>query len=105
MAAKQKLRGPKRNRAPQKRPRWDELDLRTIFKIYAKTSNLELARRFGRTVQAVASLGHVLGLKKHPSRLLLMGQQNIARRWHKPKGHPQPATGRRGTGRRKLASK
>jgi hypothetical protein len=104
MAAKQKLRGPKRNGSPQKRPRWDESDLRVFFKLYAKASNLELARRFGRSVQAVASLGHAMGLKKHPLRLLIMGRHNIARRWQKSKGHQQPANGRGGSGRREFAS-
>jgi hypothetical protein len=104
MAAKQKLRGPKRNGSPQKRPRWDESDLRLLFKLFAKASNLELARRFGRSIQAVASLGHAMGLKKHPLRLLIMGRQNIARRWRKSKGHQQPANARRGSGRRTSAS-
>jgi hypothetical protein len=45
-----------------------------------------------------------MGLKKHPLRLFIMGRQNIARRWQKPKGYQQPANGRRGSGRRKLAS-
>jgi hypothetical protein len=83
MAAKNKPRSRNRNRRPQKRPRWDESDLRMIFKLYSKASNFELARRFGRSVQAVASLGHTFGLKKHPLRLAIMGRQNIARRWGK----------------------
>jgi hypothetical protein len=45
-----------------------------------------------------------MGLKQHPLRLFIMGRQNIARRWQKPKAYQQPANGRRGSGRRKLAS-
>ena len=54
-----------------------------IFKLYPKASNAELARRFGRTIQAIASLAHTLGLKKNPLRLVIMGRQNIAHRWGK----------------------
>ena len=83
MAATKTRRTGKRNRPPQKRPRWDEAELRMFFKLYPKASNIELARRYGRSVQAIASLAHTFGLKKHPLRLVIMGRQNIARRWGK----------------------
>lgn len=59
-------------------PRWTERDLARLREWYATSSNLELAKTFGRSVSSVVSKAHGLGLNKSPERLREMGRQNVA---------------------------
>lgn len=71
-------------------PRWDEVEEAHLKDNYGRTPNIQLARELGRSVKAVTSKAHQLGLSKDPARLEQMGRQNIAIRYGKrynPKPH------------------
>jgi len=78
-----RVRGPGSTRMP----RWSAKDLEVLLARYAWVSNLELARRLGRSVKSVLSKANRLGLRKARARLREMGRTNVASR------HRQPRTG------------
>ena len=61
-------------------PRWTEQQIEELRRDYPNTPNVELARRFRRSVKSVNSKAHGLGLKKDPARLAEMGRENVAKR-------------------------
>ncbi|NOT30685.1 MAG: hypothetical protein HOP15_09595 [Planctomycetes bacterium] len=72
-----KLRGKPSTRMPRWKP--EELDI--LSEGYQVQSNLELARRLGRSVKSVLSKAHQLGLKKSSERLREMGRVNVSVRY------------------------
>jgi len=62
-------------------PRWKEEELDILRRDYPVESNLELARRLGRSVKSVVSKAHHLGLKKSSERLRRMGRENVSLRY------------------------
>jgi len=62
-------------------PRWKAEELEVLKRCYAGESNLEIARRLGRSVKSVVSKAHHLGLEKSPARLSKMGCENVAGRY------------------------
>jgi hypothetical protein len=75
-----KLRGVGATRMP----RWKPEELAILKASYADGSNLEIARRLGRSVKSVVSMAHRFGLKKSPDRLHEMGQANVRARYSPP---------------------
>jgi len=61
-------------------PRWTEEQIEELRRDYAHTPNVELARRFGRSVKSVNSKAHGLKLRKDPERLVVMGRENVSKR-------------------------
>ncbi len=61
-------------------PRWTEEQIEELRRDYTHTRNVDLARRFGRSVKSVNSKAHGLGLRKDPARLVNMGRENVAKR-------------------------
>jgi hypothetical protein len=72
-----KLRGEPASRMP----RWKGEELELLRKTYAVESNLEIARRLGRSAKSVVSKAHHLGLKKSDDRLRAMGRENVSVRY------------------------
>jgi len=62
-------------------PRWKDEELDILRRDYPVESNLELARRLGRSVKSVVSKAHHLGLKKSSERLRRMGRENVSLRY------------------------
>ena len=62
-------------------PRWQEDELRLLEEMYPLHSNLDIARRLGRSVKSVVSKAHNLGLKKDLERLRQMGRENVSHRY------------------------
>lgn len=62
-------------------PRWQEEELEVLAQLYPARSNLEIAKRLGRSVKSVVSKAHHLGLRKDESRLREMGRQNVSLRY------------------------
>jgi DNA-binding CsgD family transcriptional regulator len=62
-------------------PRWRAEELETLRENYATLSNLEMARRLGRSVKSVVSKAHHLGLRKSTDRLREMGRENVSARY------------------------
>jgi len=67
-------------------PRWRAEELEVIKRCYASESNLEIARRLGRSVKSVVSKAHLLGLEKSPERLSKMGCENVGVRYRPSRG-------------------
>jgi signal transduction histidine kinase len=61
-------------------PRWKPEELEILRKAYPVESNLEIARRLGRSVKSVISKAHSMGLKKSTERLRAMGRENVSGR-------------------------
>ena len=79
-----KLRG----RGATRMPRWKEEELAILRETYADGSNLEIARRLGRSVKSVISTAHRLGLRKSPDRLHEMGRTNVRARFSRSEPDP-----------------
>lgn len=62
-------------------PRWSDHDIEELRRMYADTSNLELARLLGKSVKSVVSKAHNLGIKKSPEYLRAMGRENVVGRY------------------------
>jgi len=62
-------------------PRWRDEELVLLRRDYPTQSNLELARKLGRSVKSVVSKAHHLGLKKSSERLRSMGRENVSLRY------------------------
>ena len=75
------LRRRSGGRPATRMPRWRPEELEMLKELYATTSNLEIARRLGRSVKSVVSKAHNLGLHKDASRLQEMGRQNVSLRY------------------------
>ena len=84
-----KLRGEGATRMP----RWKPEELAILRATYADGSNLEIARRLGRSVKSIISTAHRLGLKKSPDRLHEMGRVNVMARFER-----EPERGSSGEG-------
>jgi len=69
--------------AATRMPRWKPEELELLRNEYPLASNLEIARRLGRSVKSVVSKAHHLGLKKSSERLRDMGRQNVSLRYQK----------------------
>ena len=63
-------------------PRWAAEELEALKRDYARRSNLEIARRLGRSVKSIVSKAHHLRLKKSFERLRDMGRKNVSLRHH-----------------------
>ena len=63
-------------------PRWSEDELELLRRDYARGSNIDIAKRLGRSVKSVVSKAHHIGLKKDPERLREMGRQNVSLRYN-----------------------
>jgi hypothetical protein len=72
-----KLRGEPATRMP----RWRAEELRFLRENYATLSNLELARKLGRSVKSVVSKANRLRLEKGADRLREMGRENVSARY------------------------
>ena len=66
---------------PVRMPRWSEAELAELRELYPQTSNLDIAKKLGRSVKSVVSKAHNLGLKKDKARLQQMGRQNVRLRY------------------------
>jgi DNA-directed RNA polymerase specialized sigma24 family protein len=62
-------------------PRWTDAELELLRECYPQQSNLEIARRLGRSVKSVVSKAQHEGLKKSPERLKKMGRENVRVRY------------------------
>jgi DNA-directed RNA polymerase specialized sigma24 family protein len=62
-------------------PRWKADELEVLKESYATLSNLEIARRLGRSVKSVVSKAHQVGLRKSSERLREMGSKNVSARY------------------------
>lgn len=62
-------------------PRWTSEELEFLQELYPTVSNLEIAKRLGRSVKSVVSKAHHLGLRKDRERLREMGRQNVSLRY------------------------
>src|SRR5262245_44776360 len=62
-------------------PRWRPSELALLKEHYPSESNLEVARRLGRSVKSVVSKAHHLHLKKTADRLQEMGRENVSLRY------------------------
>ena len=62
-------------------PRWRAFELELLKRVYSHSSNLELARRFSRSVASVANKASQLGLKKDSAVLREMGRRNVSCRY------------------------
>jgi hypothetical protein len=62
-------------------PRWTEEEIEKLKGLYAEHSNLEIAQALNRSVKSVVSKAHIIGLKKDPKRLQVMGRQNVSLRY------------------------
>ena len=73
-------------------PQWKPEELEILTRSYASLSNLEIARRLGRSVKSVTSKAHELRLRKSSERLHRMGSENVNARWAIRRGdeHPDP---------------
>lgn len=73
-------------------PRWTPEQIAELRRDYGTTSNLEFARRFGRSVKSVNSKAHHLKLRKDAARLESMGRENVALRRDRTRTDEQRAT-------------
>jgi hypothetical protein len=62
-------------------PRWQPAELELFKSSYTTRSNLELARRLGRSVKSISSKASQLHLKKSRERLREMGRLNVSSRY------------------------
>jgi hypothetical protein len=67
--------------AATRMPRWRQDELELLAHEYPTQSNLDIARRLGRSVKSVVSKAHHLGLKKSSDRLRRMGRENVSLRY------------------------
>lgn len=65
-------------------PRWGAREMEVLRELYGTTPNIEIARRLGRTVKAIDSKAHHMGLRKELDRLIGMGRENVEKRWRNP---------------------
>lgn len=72
-----KLRG----RPSTRMPRWRAEELDLLRESYPNQSNVEIARRLGRSVKSVVSKAHHLRLRKTSERLREMGRANVSARY------------------------
>lgn len=79
-AAELALAKDKRKFRGRPMPRWTADELVELRRDYAHTPNVELAKRFGRSLKSVNSKAHGLGLKKSEDHLVSMGRRNVAQR-------------------------
>lgn len=71
--------------ASQRMPRWSEEEIEELRAWYPDHANLDVARRLGRSVVAVANKASQLGLRKSDRFLRAMGERNVsARRDRRP---------------------
>lgn len=68
--------------ASTRMPRWAAEEIEVLKHDYPQHSNLEIARKLGRSVKAVVSKAHHLRLKKSLERLREMGRKNVSLRYH-----------------------
>lgn len=66
---------------PVRMPRWTKEELGQLRELYPEVSNLDIAKKLGRSVKSVVSKAHNLGLKKDKARLQQMGRQNVRLRY------------------------
>ncbi len=78
-----------KDRPPTRMPRWSAEEIAQLEQLYPQTSNLEIARKLGRSVKSVVSKAHILGFKKDLVRLEEMGRQNVSLRHRKRKGEAE----------------
>ena len=64
-----------------KMPRWTRAELAKLRRLHLHLSNLEVARRMGRSLGSIVTQAHELGLHKSAKRLVGMGRENIKQRW------------------------
>jgi len=62
-------------------PRWRTEELDAIRRDYPNQSNVELARRLGRSVKSIVSKANRLHLSKSADRLHEMGRENVSSRY------------------------
>jgi hypothetical protein len=67
--------------ASTRMPRWSAEEITILQQGYSTQSNIELARRLGRSEKSVVSKAHHLGLKKSEDRLREMGRVNVSARY------------------------
>jgi len=67
-------------------PRWRAGELELLRAGYASESNLDLAKRLGRSVKSVVTKAHHLGLEKSSDRLREMGRENVIVRYSRSIG-------------------
>lgn len=58
-------------------PRWTAAELARLRELYPATSNLELARTFGRSVKSITAKAARIKLKKGRERKARMGAENV----------------------------
>ena len=75
--AKDKRTWPK---GPGSMPRWCAEDVAALRYMYPDEPNINIARTLGRTLKAVVSKAHELGLTKSHARLARMGVENVRKR-------------------------
>ncbi len=75
------LRRSSSGRVVTRMPRWEASELEVLQDLYPSCSNLEIAKKLGRSVKSVVSKAHHLGLRKDHSRLQEMGRQNVSLRY------------------------
>ena len=63
-------------------PRWRPADLAMLRRHYGHLSNELLGWLLGRSASSVGCRATRMGLRKDPARLVAMGRQNVAKRWH-----------------------
>jgi hypothetical protein len=73
-------------------PRWQGADLELLRSLYPDHSNIEIARRLGRSVKSVLSKAGDLGLRKSSRHLQSMGRENVALRRRSTTGSVAGAT-------------
>lgn len=82
MLSKDKAFVRRRHGEPSTRmPRWRAEELDVLREDYPNQSNVDLARRLGRSVKSVVSKAHHLGLSKSSDRLREMGRENVSARY------------------------
>lgn len=64
-------------------PRWQDEEVELLKDSYARQSNLEIARRLGRSVASVANKANQLGLAKDPDVLAALGRRNVQSRYRR----------------------
>lgn len=75
--AKDKRSATRVSGARRRMPRWTPQQMAELSRIYPDLDNLEVARRLGKTVLAVANKAHQLGLRKTSAVLGSIGRRNV----------------------------
>jgi len=95
--AKDKRAGLSARGARRRMPRWTPDQMAELSRIYPDLDNLEVARRLGKSVLAVANKAHQLGLRKTSAVLGTIGRNNVrvrhARGRRAASAVPAPAPG------------